>query len=562
MRARPAPGRLLLAAAALTTTPLLTAPLSAQYRDHAALTGAMRQVAARVGGRGELVTIATSPGGRVVQALRIGAAGRPSLLVVANAHGPHLIGSAVALAAAEQMASRTDGPTVWFIPRLNPDAAEAMLGALKWERTANGSAWDADRDQATDEDGLDDLDGNGAITQMRLADPNGAWMPDAQDPRLLRRADAAKGEVGRFTILTEGRDDDGDLRYNEDGPGGTDVNQNFSYGYPHHGSEAGNFPFESPEAKGLADFVTAHPEIAAIYVLGPQDNLMKPWENRPNAGILNPQTNVRAMEGTSAGGPLNSIVRGDQATFADVGARFQKTTGLSKGPSSAGLTGDVLSWSYFHFGRWAFGSRAWWVPDAPKDTTRGARAATSGGSDPLADERNALKWFESQGIDAFVPWTSVTLAGERRAAEVGGFRPGALLNPPAGAELDSTLARQSRFIGELAGMLPAIALRDVVVTALGEGVFRVEADVANTGALPTTTDLASRLRMPRRIKVELGLGSATLLSGEKIQLVGPIDGGGRSTRLAWTVAARPGATLQLSAESPVTGSATQTITLR
>ncbi|MCA9721685.1 MAG: hypothetical protein KC544_04655 [Gemmatimonadetes bacterium] len=543
---------------------LATVPAAAQYQTHAELDRALQQLAAANRSRTELVTLATSPGGRAVRALRVGAADRPALLVVAGAHGPHLVGSSIALATATAMLrdGSADSLTVWFIPRLNPDAAEAMFGTPRWERTANATAGDDDddHDQRTDEDGPDDLNGDGVITRMLLADPEGTLVPDSLDPRLFRRADATKGEVGAFRLADEGRDNDGDDRLNEDGPGGVDVNRNFAYDYPHHGAEAGRDPFAAPEARGLAEFLVAHGEVAAVYVIGPQDNLLKPWENRPNQGVQRPDGS-RAQEGTSQGGPLNSILRADQATFADVGRRFRDITGLEKGPASAGLGGDVLSWAYYHFGRWAFGSRGWWVPEAPKDTAKGAPKPPA--NDPNADERNALKWFAAEGIDAFVPWTVVSgVENGGREVRVGGFRPGALLNPPAGAELDSTLARQGRFIGTLAGMLPRLALRDVTTTRLGDGVYRIEAVVENRGTLPTTTSLAARLRNPRRIRVDLELAGATLLSGEAVQQLGPIGGGGRGESLRWTVAARAGTTLRLRAGSPVTGTVTQSITLR
>lgn len=556
-------------------------PAAAQWKDHRALSAAVASLAQANGARASLTTIATSPGGRAIQALRLGAgadvATRPALLVVANAYGPHLVGSEVAYQAAERLLQAygkddavtklLDRTTLWIIPRLNPDAAEGMLGAIKWERTGNGTAFDDDRDQKTDEDGPDDLDGNGVITMLRVEDPNGEWLADSTEPGLMRRADPSKGEVGKWRLIgVEGKDDDGDGRFNEDAVGGTDVNRNFAYNYAHHGANAGLFSFSAIEARGFADFLIAHPEIAAVYVLGPQDNLVSPWVNRPSMGIADPQGN-RSPEGTSAGGQLNSILKADEATFADASRRFQKTTGLAKGPSSAALAGDVLSFLYYDFGRWAFGSRGWWVPDAPRDTTaRGPGAArgagNAGGTDALSDDRNALRWFRSKNIDAFVPWAKVTLAGENRPAEVGGFKPGVLLNPPVGEQLDSAVARNQRFIVELAGMLPRVALRDVKAEAVGDGVWRITAEVANEGALPTATALGARLRNPRGVRVDLDPKTGTILSGSKVQVLQPIAGGGRSTKLEWTIAAARGTALTLSAGSPTTGAATQTITLR
>lgn len=539
-------------------------PLQAQYQNHAQLSQSVQQLANSNRARTALVTIATSPGGRAIQALRVGPADRPALLVVAGAHGPQLVGSNIALSAARALLARAgDSVTVWFIPRLNPDAAEAMFASVAWERTANDTPGvDDDHDQKVDEDGVDDLNGDGVITEMLLEDPSGTLVADSLDGRLFRRASADHGEVGRYRLVSEGRDNDGDDAYNEDGPGGTDVNRNFSYDYAHHGAEAGLDPFSTPEAKGLAEFLMAHEEIAAVYVIGPQDNLLKPWENKPNQGVQRPD-GTRAQEGTSQGGPLNSIMRQDQAVFADVGRRFREQTGLEKGPASAGLAGDVLSWAYYHFGRWSFGSRGWWVPDAPKDTSKSA-PKSGGGTDSNADARNALKWFDANGITAFVPWTEVTgVDNDGRSVRVGGFKPGALLNPPAGAQLDSTLARQDRFIMELARMLPQLALRDVKATKLGDGVYRIDAEVINTGHLPSTTALASRLRNPRRVLLKLELGQATLLSGDAIQQVGPLPGGGgKGTSVSWTIAARAGSSVSVSAGSPVTGSATQSVTLR
>lgn len=552
---------LALSAALLSSAP----PLLSQYQDHAGLDREMSELARAHADRAELVTIATSPGGLSVKALRVGPAGQPSLLVVAGANGPDLIGSTIALTSARSMLESSTAPThtVWFVPRLNPDAAEAMFGKPAWERTANAekAGADDDHDQLVDEDGPDDLNGDGVITRMLVVDPAGSLIADSLDPRLFRRASVADGEVGKYREFSEGRDNDGDELWNEDGPGGTNVNRNFSYNYPHHGSEAGLDPFAAPEARGLAEFVIAHPEVSAVFVLGPQDNLIDPWKHGPNQGIMR-EDGTRAQEGTSQGGPLHSIMSQDQSTFADMSRIYKAATGLDKGPKSASLAGDVLSWAYYGFGRWSFGTRGWWVPKAPADSGRKAGKGGTNGKDPLADDRNALAWFESQGVDAFVPWaTAAGVEYKGQPVQVGGFKPGALINPPVGAELDSAVARNGRFIDELAGMLPRLSLDNVTAKQVGTGVYRVSADLVNGGGLPTTTSLAARLRRPRQIHVVLDTAGVTILSGQPKQQVGPISANRRET-LTWTVAARAGTTLKLQAGSPTTGTATQNIPLR
>ncbi|HRP08046.1 MAG TPA: hypothetical protein PLL69_06110, partial [Gemmatimonadales bacterium] len=79
------------------------------------------------------------------------------------------------------------------------------------------------------------------------------------------------------------------------------------------------------------------------------------------------------------------------------------------------------------------------------------------------------------------------------------------------------------------------------------------------GWLPTTTALATRLRQPRQIRVELETGSSTLLSGRMIQSIGAIEGGGRTTSLQWTVAGRAGSSVSVRAESPVAGEVSQSV---
>lgn len=557
-------GSLALAAQALTAQ----AP-AAGYHDHARLARSLDSLQRAHPRLVAVSTIGTSAGGRAVQAVRVAAGtdadARPALLVVANAYGPHVVGSEIALAAAGRLAAGygrdsattrlLDRATIYVIPRVNPDAAEAFFRAPLAESAFNATRIDGDNDGATDEDGPDDLNGDGLITMMRVADPAGSWMADAVDPFLMRRARAASGERGGWSVYVEGVDDDHDGRWNEDQAGGVDIDSNFSFDYQWFAPGAGIHQLSESESRALADFVIAHPNVAAVYVLGPQDNLVEPWKFRRTTGIAGNPT------GTSQGGPLQSILQPDEAWFAEVSARYRRTTGQGKGRAGAPGQGDVLSWMYYDMGRLAFGSYGWTPPELPADTARkGAKPETP---DPLADDRAALRWLRATTPAAIVEWKAVSHPDfPGRVVEVGGFRPFARLNPPP-AQLDSVLTKQTAFIAELAGMLPSIALRGVVVEAVGDRLFRVTAQVANDGYLPTLSAMGQRARWPRPVRVELRLGrDQQLAGGRAAQLVAPIAGSGRSTELTWLVVAPAGSTVTLEAASPLAGSASQTITLR
>ena len=122
---------------------------------------------------------------------------------------------------------------------------------------------DDDKDGLVDEDGPDDLDGDGHITQMRIADPNGRYKPHPDYPDLLI---PVKGdEKGSYTLLgQEGYDNDGDGRVNEDGDGFYDPNRDWPWNWQPDYIQNGayRYPFSILENRMVGDFIKAHPNIA------------------------------------------------------------------------------------------------------------------------------------------------------------------------------------------------------------------------------------------------------------------------------------------------------------
>lgn len=555
-----------LGAVALLAT--LAIPSGAQgrptdgYHTAARLGAALDSIARSASSVVRVTTLATSPGRRPVQVVRVGASDtKPAVLVLAGAYGPQISSSEVALRMVRNLASLTganrallDNYTIYIVPRLNPDASEAFFGPLRWERTGNDAAFDDDRDMANDEDGPNDLNGDGIITMMRVKAHDGEWMVDAVDPALMRRADATKGERGMYRLLVEGRDDDNDGEYNEDVVGGTDISRNFANNFRFFGEHSGLHPFSAEESRAVAEFMSTHDNIGAVYVLGMQDNLIKAWEGRRVPGIGG------AAQGTSAGGPLTASLPEDNGWFTEVSRRFKVTTGFSEGPATATDVGDPLSWSYFHMGRFAFGSRVWWPGKAPADTAAARRAPAA---DPLAAERNDYRWMKANNPAGFVEWTAVqgfTIDGQ--AVEVGGFAPGAQLNP-AGSQLDSLAMKHTAFVTELAQMMPTLAVPTVTVTEVGPRVYRISAVVQNNGYLPSNAAIGVRSRLPQRARVELVLSNAhTLSGGRRMNYIGAVRGSGGTETFEWVVVGAPNSTITLNVGSPHAGLTTQTITLR
>jgi len=286
-------------------------------------------------------------------------------------------------------------------------------------------------------------------------------------------------------------------------------------------------------------------------------------------------------------------------------------------PSSAG---SFSEWSYFHFGRWTFAARGWWVPPAAAERSKSeaqsaeasgeskadsekpdggpesnlnteqeqdaapqqeietdpgtettAEASSENASEgesektaaeepsdssdnqtaiqenpPLAkddkrgaDDLNALAWYKSQGIEAFVEWQPFehpNFVGKQ--VEIGGFKPHALLNPPS--HLIAPLVKPHLdFLKEIAKNLPKIEIRDLKVEVLGAGLFDISCSVVNVGQLPTMPLMGSTNRQWYPIQVEIiGVDALRWIEGSPRQSVGRLTELGGAQELRWVFLAK------------------------
>lgn len=499
---------------------------------------------------------------------------RPALAVVGGL-GPGQQGSAEVLLRLAQRLAAPDGAEllqhadVYVLALPSPDALRGAATAPYTGASVNANPSDDDRDGKLDEDGPEDLDGDGWITQLRVHDPAGKYRAHPLDPRVLIPVSPDKHESGEYSVYTEGVDNDHDGQYNEDGPGGVDFNRNWTWNYPQYAPGAGVNAVSEPETRAVADFLFAHPEIAVVYTLGPQDNLAHPWE-----------------AGNDGGAIKTGVLADDAPALKVVSELYKQQFDTAAAPPGASGDGSFAYWAYFHYGRWSLAALPWWVPEPKKEEAKPGEAtppplaalptaATPGQpaaapAKPAGDEKDErgkeelrwLQWLDANHIDGFAPWTAVEdpdFPGVQ--VEAGGFRTLRVFNPPAG-ELDSLADKQLKFLTAVAGLLPQLTLDRIKVEPRGAGVYHVELRLANTGFLPTHSAMGALAGYNYPVQVTLTLpAGAIILSGRQRQLLPPLAGSGGSLELAWLVQAPFGKELHVSAASPSVGAAEADIQL-
>ena len=555
------PGRLLAAATAgalilLGGTP---SPSAGQargqdlggYLNHAELTRALQDLTRQHSGLASVRSFARSDQGRDLWLLTLGNPRtgdlneKPALLIVANLEGNHLVGSSTALHTARQLlegygedpeATRLlDERTVYILPRMNPDGAE-----LAWSLPGYEIPYKPHR-SAPAQGGLNareigaDLNGDGFITLMRQRHPEGTWMVDPDDARLIRQANRTRAERGEYRVFVEGIDTTQVEAYIPMGSDGVNLNRNFPHDYLYFQPHVGPHQVSEVETRALADFMFEQTNIAAVLTFSPYDNLrsVTPENRRPPAGV--------------APGPPNqpaNLQPQDRPYFQYIAEQFGSMTGL-RGDGAADESGSFAQFAYFQVGVPAFTTPVWTVEPGSSS----------------ADHR-WLQYFDEAELDRFVAWTPAThpQLGE---VEVGGFIPNARVNPPS-ALIPELAAAHAEFITWLGNQTAQVELVETRVTPRGEGVWEISAVVANERYLPTQTQMGGRVRFNRPVTVRLlPTSGMTVLSGNIQQQVNRLEGMGGREHFTWLVQAPAGTRIPLEIFAERAGGLlSSTITLR
>ncbi|MGQ9578318.1 MAG: M14 family metallopeptidase [Candidatus Aminicenantales bacterium] len=225
--------------------------------------------------------------------------GKPGQWVCGATHGNEFTGTEVCLYIIdklltgyekdEEIRDLLDKIVFYICPVVNPDGVYNSVEAGMSQR-GNVMLRDEDNDGRVNEDGPDDLNKDGFITQFRYKDPKGEYIIDDIDPRLIVRLQPGeKTTKERYSIILEDIDNDKDGKRGEDPVSGIDLNRNFpegcfqSNGFP---GGQGDYPTSAPEVQALAEFFTNYRNILMAQFFHTSGGFTyRPMGSSPNTAV-------------------------------------------------------------------------------------------------------------------------------------------------------------------------------------------------------------------------------------------------------------------------------------
>jgi murein tripeptide amidase MpaA len=458
----------------------------------------------------------------------------------ASAHGP--LYTAQKLLADHEPDGLLSRIAFYIVPRLCADGSEVCIATSARIRSRTDFV-----NRESNAVYPEDLDGDGLILTIRQEHPDGRFVADPADPRLLirRRADSP-GPFYRF--FPEGRihDWDGGDRITMAGlhsffpqtpdlMGGRsfDWNRNWSYNWRPESEQmgSGDYPFSELEMRHFVEFLYGHPKIFGIlgYHCG-------------RSSIIRPP----------ASGSREDLDAGDDTAMEELG---QKGAELTRSPlvslvdshngrRNKGKGGHSLDFAYHHLGIFGFEVELGTVLNAAGLRTEACLEWT----EEQVDEwmRRLLKWWDDRGQrdTLFEPWRPFEHP-QLGAVELGGFHYTVLDNPLV-SELRETVEGAYRFTVEHARQHPRIVVEELRVDQLDANVYRVRLRVANRGQLPThVTNKGRQLRRMEPVVASFAPAAGVeLLSAVGHLELGHVEGVTGSRVAEWFVALRGGATDQ------------------
>ena len=429
---------------------------------------------------------------------------KAGMYIDANIHGNEVQGTEVCLYTISFLAENrsripkvrelVDRRVFYILPMVNPDGRAHWFAAPNTRHSSRSGkkALDDDGDGIADEDGLDDIDGDGEILEMWKLDPDGSFRRNPDDPRILERVKpGAKGEL--MPLGAEGIDNDGDGAINEDPPGGYDMNRNWPADWqpePIQGG-AGDYPLSFPETRSIAEFILTRPNIAGVQAYHNAGGLILRGPGDQSVGEYPaPDVNVYAELGTTGEFMLP----------------FYKYVILWR--DLYRVHGGFITWTFEELGIFSFTNELWNTGQYRND------ARTDFGFDEKSAER--LRFDDLLELERqYVPLKPARhpLYGD---ILLGGFKKTFGRMPPTFL-LEELCHRNAMFTLYHASEMPDVRMRPLEVERVSATVFNVTVTLENSGRIPTRSAIASQRKIGLPDTLELTGARAAAIAGGRLR---------------------------------------------
>jgi hypothetical protein len=415
----------------------------------------------------------------------------------------------------------------YVVPRVSPDGAESVL---KTGRTVRSVPRDSRVERGQPRWLIGDVDGDGTALAMRVKDPGGELVESREFPGLLVER-TIEDEGPFYKVYPEGTIEHWDGKrvpspfFLGDNP--IDLNRNFPWFWApgHEQIGAGPFPTSEPEARGIVEFTSKHPEIFA-------------WcDYHTFGGVL-----IRPL----GHAPDSKMDQEDLAIFRQLESWMTEHTGY---PTVNGhdeflyepdkpLHGDLSDYAYNQRGALAYVIELWDLfqrlgMDRPAKFVQYYERVSR------ADLVKLAWWDRDENEGRIFPGWKPFKHPQLGDVEVGGIDPRiGLWNPPP-HELPAVCSSQSHVFCRMAALAPRLRITRTDRHALPGGLVRVEVQVTNEGYLGS-------YGAPSAKKLDFNEPLYAIAQGDLVdpgtahQPLGHVDGWGHGLHTGANLPAYPG----------------------
>lgn len=534
--------------------------------------------------------------------------GKPGQWICGATHGNEYTGTEVCLYIIDRLVNLYDGDTVvkdlvdnqtfYICPVMNPDGVFNSLDRGIPQRS-NSLNKDDDKDGKINEDGPEDMNGDGLMSRFRYKDKKGRYVLDDDDPRIMVRIGKdEKTDKERYSMVLEGIDNDKDGKVNEDGESGYDLNRNYPEGwYTPDGYQggSGDYATSAPETRAVVEFFVNHKNIHQAQFFHTSGGFTYRPMGSSNDDTMHPGD--IAVYDYVLGKKYVELI-GEKIPPAwefpdslDVYKRKLKDTSKNKYAVKRGYempTGWKVSWNEVADKRYGFGLQADWaymqmgvfsLTTELFSYRRDLPGQKFSGKNARADyQKAAIKYQEDNfGGKYFLDWKPAK-HDEHGEGEVGGWvTPYGSSNAFPGEMLENICETHWQFEKFRAGLLPRVKIVSATGKVLEKSgsnqVIQVTAKIENSGKLATHLGKGATLAMNRqdvawligdRDKVEFLQGmpwqKLGVLGGtEKVPTLKP---GKKSAEVKWLVRLKGKTPLKIVVSSQKGGTVVQNVEIK